>query len=468
MTKQEKYVWMTETDVRILVTKLSVPTIISMLITTIYNMADTYFVGHINTNATAAVGIVFPFMALIQACGFFFGHGSGNFISKELGMQRTKSAQAMASTGFFLSFGFGCLITITGLLFKSKFVYLLGSTEKIAPYAQDYLTYILIAAPFYASSLTLNNQFRFQGNAVYGMVGIGIGGILNVILDAVFVFVFNMGISGIALATAVSQIVSFFILFAGTFNENNISIKFCDFKPCGLFLTEILKGGAPSLFRQGLGSVANLSMNYAAKTYAFLSGYDKEAAIAAMSIVGKITHLAYSTVIGYGQGFQPVCGFNYGAKKYKRVKSAYFFSVCVTTVFMIFAGILFFVFAPNLVGFFNDDIASVKNQVILIGTKTLRITCLTFPFVGFLTLSNMMMQNLGMAVRASLLAMSRQGLFYIPLVFILPKFFGFLGIQMCQAISDFLSVIISAVLTYGVLVSLGKDETKELARKVSV
>ena len=456
MTQEEKFVWMTQTDVRVLITKLSIPTIISMLITTIYNMADTYFVGHINTNATAAVGIMFPFMALIQACGFFFGHGSGNFISKELGMQKTESAQSMASTGFCLSFGFGCIITLTGLLFKTQFVYLLGSTEKIAPYAEDYITYILIAAPFYASSLTLNNQFRFQGNAFYGMVGIGTGGILNVILDALFVFVFDMGISGIALATAISQIVSFSILVFGTFNKNNISIKIFDFSPNKLFLTEILKGGAPSLFRQGLGSIANLSMNYAAKTFAFVSGYDTEAAIAAMSIVGKITHLAYSTVIGYGQGFQPVCGFNYGAKKYKRVKSAYYFSVCVTTVFMIFMGVLFFICAPKLVGFFNDDVASIKNQVVLIGAKTLRITCLTFPFVGFLTLSNMMMQNLGMAVRASVLAMSRQGLFYIPLVFVLPRIFGFLGIQMCQAISDFLSVIITAVLVYGVLNSLAE------------
>ena len=451
MTQYEKFIKMTQTDVRILVSKLAIPTIISMLITTFYNMADTYFVGHLNTNATAAVGIVFPFMTVIQACGFFFGHGSGNFISKALGSQKTENAAKMASTGFFSALFFGVLIFAAGTAFKSEFVYLLGSTEKIAPYAEEYLQYILVGAPFYASSLVINNQFRFQGNAVYAMAGIAAGGVLNVALDPLLIFTFGMGIKGAAIATSLSQTVSFVILLMGTKNPENISISFKNFTPCGKFYKEILKGGAPSLLRQSLGSFTTLSMNYSARAFSVAAGFDREAAIAAMSIVGKVTHFAYSTVIGYGQGFQPVCGFNFGAKKYDRVKKAFRFSVLVTTCFMIVAGVLIFAFAPQIISIFNDDVPSIRAQVIEIGARTIRITSLTFPLVGFLVLSNMMMQNLGLAFRASFLAMSRQGLFYIPLVLILPRIFGFLGIQMSQAISDVLSMVVSVPLTYGVL-----------------
>ncbi len=450
MTQEEKFKKMTTADVRVLVSKLAIPTIISMLITTIYNMADTYFVGHINTNATAAVGIVFPFMAVTQACGFFFGHGSGNYISKELGQQNTKDASKMASTAFFTSLTFGFMILIVSMIYKTDLVNLLGSTDKIRPYAIDYLKYILIGVPFYSSSLTLNNQLRFQGNAVYAMVGITAGGILNIALDPILIFGFNMGIKGAAIATSASQIVSFVILYIGTTRPNNIHISFKEYTPCKLYFKEILKGGAPSLLRQSIGSVTNVAMNFSAKAFCIYAGFDKEAAIAALSIVAKVTMFIYSVIVGYGQGFQPVCGFNYGAKKFKRVKDAFFFSIQVTTVFMIVMGIIFAIFAPNIIGFFNNDISQVRSQVINIGARTLRFTCMTFPLMGFLVLSNMMMQNLGIAVRASLLSIARQGLFYIPLVMILPRLFGFTGIQMCQAVSDVFALIISIPLTISV------------------
>lgn len=463
--QEEKFIKMTETDVRVLVSKLAIPTIISMLITTFYNMADTYFVGHLNTNATAAVGIVFPFMTVIQACGFFFGHGSGNYISKALGSQKTQNAEKMASTGFFSALILGLLIFAVGTVFRSQIVVFMGSTEKIAPYAEEYLQYILIGAPFYASSLVLNNQFRFQGNAVYAMCGIGAGGVLNVILDPLFIFTLDMGIKGAAIATALSQIVSFFILLAGTRRADNIAIGFKNFTPCKAFYGEILRGGAPSLIRQTFGSFTTFSMNYSAKAFSVAAGFDKEAAIAAMSIVGKVTNFAYSTVIGYGQGFQPVCGFNYGAKKYERVRKAFSFSVFVTTCFMFVAAVAVFVFAPQIIGLFNDDVEYIRRQVIEIGALTLRITSLTFPTVGFLCLSNMMMQNMGLAFRASFLAMARQGLFYIPLVLILPRIFGFLGIQMSQAVSDIFSMAVSLPLTYAVFkneLSVKKSDEKEL------
>ena len=458
MTQEEKFKQMTETDVKVLVSKLSVPTIISMLITTIYNMADTFFVGQINTAATAAVGIIFPLMATVQAFAFFFGQGSGNYISKELGSQKADNAEKMASTAFFSALLFGILILVFGSIYKTPLVYLLGSTDKIAPYAAEYMQYILIGVPFYISSLVLNNQYRFQGNAMYGMIGISAGAVLNIILDPILIFSFDMGIKGAALATSVSQITSFLVLLAGTRRPDTISISIKNFTPCFAFYKEITKIGLPSLLRQGLASVTNLTMNYSAKIFCVAAGFDKEAAIAAMSIVGKITFLAYSVVIGFGQGFQPVCGFNYGAQKYERVKKAFWFSVAVTTCFMIVAGIILYALAPYVVAVFNDDVPYIKAQVIDIGVRTLRITCLAFPLVGFLVLSNMLMQNLGIAFRASILAMARQGLFNIPLMLMLPRAFGFLGIQMSQALSDVLSMIISVILTWNVLKKLAKNE----------
>lgn len=452
---------MTETKISTLVSKMAIPTIISMLITTFYNMADTYFVGHLNTNATAAVGIVFPLMAIIQACGFFFGHGSGNYISKKLGQQQTEDATKMAATAFFSALIFGAVFMVFGTIFRTPLVYLLGATDKIAPYAVDYMQFILIGAPFYAASLVLNNQFRFQGNAVYAMIGITAGGVLNVILDPLFIFGLGLGVKGAAMATALSQFTSFCILLSGTFNPANISIKFKNFTPCKEYYTQILKGGAPSLLRQSLGSVTTISMNYSAKIFCVAAGFDKEAAIAAMTIVGKITMFAYSVVIGFGQGFQPVCGFNYGAEKYDRVKKAFWFSVTVTTCFLFVAGILVYIFAPQLVGMFNSDIPEIRNQVISVGARTLRFTALTFPLVGFMVLSNMMMQNLTLAFRASFLAMARQGLFYIPAVLILPHFLGFVGIQMSQMVSDAISFIVTIFLTTGVL----KDLTEKAKNK---
>ena len=454
MTREEKFKQMTENKVSSLVSKMAIPTIISMLITTFYNMADTFFVGHLNTNATAAVGIVFPLMAIIQACGFFFGHGSGNYISKKLGQQQTEDATKMAATAFFSALIFGAVFMVLGTLFRTHLVYLLGATEKIAPYAVDYLQFILIGAPFYAASLVLNNQFRFQGNAVYAMIGITTGGIINVVLDPIFIWGLGLGVKGAAMATALSQFISFCILLSGTFKPVNISIKFKNFTPCKEYYMQILKGGAPSLLRQSLGSVTTVSMNYSAKIFCVAAGFDKEAAIAAMTIVGKITMFAYSVVIGFGQGFQPVCGFNYGAEKYDRVKKAFWFSVTVTTCFLFVAGILVYIFAPQLVGMFNGDIPEIRNQVINVGARTLRFTALTFPLVGFMVLSNMMMQNLTLAFRASFLAMARQGLFYIPAVLILPHFLGFVGIQMSQMVSDGISFIVTIFLTVGVLKDL--------------
>ena len=251
--QEQKYKLMTETPIKPLVCKLAVPTIISMLVTSFYNMADTFFVGRIGTSASAAVGIVFSLMAIIQATGFFFGHGSGNYISRALGRQDNESAAQMAATGFFSALIAGLVIMVLGLIFLDPLAIALGSTETILPYAKDYMRIILIGAPFMTSSLVLNNQLRFQGNAVYGMVGITSGAVLNIALDPLLIFVFDMGIAGAALATVISQFVGLCLLWIGSRRGSSIAIRLRNFRPSLMLYQQMTKGGAPSLLRQEIG-----------------------------------------------------------------------------------------------------------------------------------------------------------------------------------------------------------------------
>ena len=308
MSQDEKYRMMTENPIPGLIGRLAVPTIISMLVTSFYNMADTFFVGRIGTSATAAVGVAFPVMAVIQALGFFCGHGSGNSISRKLGAQENDAAGELAATGFFVGMILGLLVLVLGLLFLTPLSRILGSTDTILPYTREYLGIILVGAPWMTAQFVLNNQIRFQGNAFYAMIGVGTGAVLNIILDPILIFGFRMGISGAALATVFSQLISFFLLLAGVHFSGCIPIRLKNVRFHRERLREIAGGGLPSLFRQGLGSVATMTLNIAANPYG-------DAAIAAMSVVSRIFMFAISALIGFGQGFQPVCGFNYGAKK---------------------------------------------------------------------------------------------------------------------------------------------------------
>ncbi len=443
--QEKKLKTMTETPVKKLILKLAFPTMVSMMITSVYNMADTYFVAHIGqdaaaTSATAAVGIAFPLMAVIQAFGFMFGHGSGNFISRALGRKDMKDAEAMAATGFFSALFAGCMICLTGLLFLTPLVRLLGATKTIEPYAVEYVRFILIGAPWMTASLVLNNQLRFQGNAMFAMIGIGTGGLLNIALDPLFIFVFGMGISGAALATIISQLVSFALLFLGTRKSDNLNIRLRNFSPNGRYYLEILKGGSPSLFRQGIGSVSTACLNIACGAFG-------DPAIAAMSIVSRVMTFAASLVIGFGQGFQPVCGFNYGAKKYGRVREGYAFCVKYSTIFLLFASAALIAFAPTVMTLFRaDDAAVVKT-----GALALRLQAVTLPLIGMITIANMMMQTLAQTMRASLVALARQGIFFIPLILLLPVFFGLLGVQLAQPISDVLSFALAFLLQRGLL-----------------
>ena len=442
---EEKRVYMLETPVKKLVCTLAGPTILSMLITSFYNMVDTFFVGKLNTQATAAVGIVFSLMAIIQAVGFFFGHGSGNYISRKLGAKETEEAEKMAAVGFFSAFIAGAVLMVVCLIFVRPLAYALGSTETILPYTVTYLWIILLGAPAMTSSLVLNNQMRFQGSAFYAMIGIVSGAVLNMVLDPLLILVCNLGIAGAAIATTISQYVSFILLLIMIRRGGNMQIRFCNFKPNIHFYKEIIRGGMPSLCRQGLASVATICLNHTAGMYG-------DAAIAGMSIVSRISMFANSALIGFGQGFQPVCGFNYGAGKYKRVLEAFWFCVKYAFLFLIVVGITGFIFAPGLVSLFRDDV-----DVIAVGTAALRYQVIAFPLNAWIVMCNMMLQSIGKGLKASIVASARQGLCFLPLILILPHFLGLTGVEICQAVSDVFTLMISVPIGLSVIREMQKQ-----------
>ncbi|WP_278841922.1 MATE family efflux transporter [Holdemania filiformis] len=439
-TQEEKYKTMTEKPVSSLICRLAVPTIISMLVTSFYNMADTFFVARIGTSATAAVGVSFALMAIIQAFGFFCGHGSGNYISRKMGQHRFDEAQQMAATGFFTALALGTVIFLLGEILIDPLCRILGATETILPYARQYLRLILIGAPYMTASLVLNNQLRFQSSAFYAMIGIASGAVLNIGLDPLFIFVFDMGVSGAALATIISQFVGFVLLLKGTTQGGNLRIRLRNVTFSKYYYSQIINGGMPSLCRQGLGSVATICLNLMAGPYG-------DAAIAAMSVVGRVMNLAASVVTGFGQGFQPVCGFNYGAFLYDRVKEGFWFCVKVATVILIVLSAAGYLLAPQVIQLFSKN----DPQVITIGTQALRWQCLTFPLCGWITICNMMLQTIGKSFRASLLAMSRQGLFFIPAVLLLPALIGIQGVEIAQPIADVCSFVLAIPLQLSVL-----------------
>ena len=444
--QEEKFHKMTETPVGTLICQLAVPCIISMLITSFYNMADTYFVGMLKSNsATGAVGVVFSMMAIIQAVGFFFGQGGGNYISRQLGSHHVEEASKMAATSFFFAIIAGALICVFGLLFLEPLTYLLGSTDTILPYAMSYLRIILIGAPWMTASIVLNNQLRFQGSAAYGMVGIASGAVLNIALDPILIFVFDMGISGAALATIISQFVSFCILLRQCTKGGNISIRVRNFAPSCTHLRLITQGGLPSLGRQGLASLATICLNRAAGPYG-------DAAIAAMSVVQRITMFGGSAMIGFGQGFQPVCGFNYGAKLYTRVLQGFKFCVKIACAFLLCVSLLGFIFAPELISLFRDD-----PQVIAYGARALRFQCVTYSLMSWIVMSNMMTQSMGMMIPATFLAVARQGLFFIPLVLTLPLFLDFTGVQITQSVADILTFSCAVPIQLSVIRKMKRD-----------
>ena len=444
---------MIETPIPKLILSLAAPTILSMLITSIYNLADTFFVGQISTSASGAVGVVSSLMAIIQALGFMLGHGAGSIISRSLGSQNTKAATRFASTSFFTALTFGLILAAIGLTTLPHFMMLLGSTETILPHACAYARPILIAAPLMMSSLVMNNILRYEGKASFAMIGLVTGGVLNMVLDPVFIFGFGLGTAGAGIATALSQSISFCILLSMFLRGKTVSqFQLSAVTRSPAEFGTILMTGLPSFGRQGLNSIGGMLLNIAARSYG-------DAAVAGMSIVSRIFMFIISVAIGTGQGFQPVAGFNYGARKYRRVEKACVFTMCASFCFLSVIIAACWFNAEALIKLFRDD-----PEVTAIALPAFRYQCFACFLQPVIVAGNMLFQSIGKSGRATFLACCRQGVFFIPLILTLPRMFGLLGIEICQPIADVLTFVVTVPFLFPFLHQLVKMEEAETAK----
>ena len=447
---------MTETPIPQLVLSLAAPTILSMLITSIYNLADTFFVGQISTSASGAVGVVSSLMAIIQALGFMLGHGAGTIISRSLGSRDTTAATRFASTSFFTALVFGVVLAVAGLGTLPHFMMLLGSTETILPHACAYARPILIAAPLMISSLVMNNILRYEGKASFAMIGLVTGGLLNIALDPLFIFGLGMGTAGAGLATALSQTISFCILLSmflrgKTVSQFRLSAVTREARDFG----RILLGGAPSFGRQGLNSIGGMLLNLAARGYG-------DAAVAGMSIVSRIFMFIISVAIGVGQGLQPVASFNYGARKYRRVRQAAIFTIEAAFCMLVVLVGLCWVNGDALIRLFRDDPA-----VTAVALPAFHYQCLAMLLQPIIVVANMTFQSVGASGRATFLACCRQGVFFIPLILILPRTHGLFGVEICQPIADVLTFLVSLPFLIAFLQQLGRMDDAEQSKTAS-
>lgn len=444
---KSQYEMMTAKPVPSLIIQLGLPTMVSMFVTSIYNMADSYFVGQINTSASGATGVVLGLMAILQAVGFMFGHGSGSIISRKLGQKDVENARTIAATGFYSALTAGFFFLIFGGLFVTPLMRLLGSTDTILPYARIYAICILAAAPALVSSCVMNNILRYEGRAFFAMIGLTSGGILNIFLDMFFMQKMGMGILGAGLATAISQYISWALLltmFILKKTQTSLNPKYAKFKFS--ILADIVTTGLPSLARQGLASISTMLLNNAAGTYG-------DAAIAAMSIVNRISMFIFSAVLGIGQGFQPIAGFNYGAKKYSRVRQGFFFTLIFGTIALGIASMAVFFNAGNCIQFFRND-----PEVITIGIPALHAQCIALFFVPFQVCNNMMFQSIGYKFNATFLSSLRNGLCFIPILLIFSFVWGLTGIQIAQAVADVMTSLICIPFTVSFFAKLPKEE----------
>ena len=430
--------------------RLAVPTIISMLVTAVYNMADTYFVARISTEASAAVGVVFSMMAIIQAMAFTIGMGSGANVSQALGAGREEDAKRLVAVGFFTAFAVGIVLAVAGNIDPEGLVVLIGATPECVPDAVAYARYIFMAAPFMMCSFVMNNHLRFQGMAMYAMIGISSGGILNMLLDPLLIFGLNMGTAGAAIATAISQTVSFTLLLTiANTRKGLLHYQFSNFKPTAAMYRKILYTGVPSLGRQGIAAVATIFLNRVARGIS-PDPIINNAAIAAMSISNKFVMFINSAVIGFGQGFQPVAGFCYGAGRYRRVREAYVYCGKVATIILLCLAAVAMVFSEQIIRLFRGE----DPMVVSIGTGALRMQLVTLPLWGFYVMANMCTQSIGYGLSSTVISSARQGIFLIPSVLILPALFGITGLQAAQPAADVLAFILAMIIMRRVLKKL--------------
>ena len=432
MTQTElHYKKMTRTPVEKLIIRLSIPTIISMLISNVYNLVDTYFVGTLGVSASGAVGVVFTLMTILQAIGFTLGHGAGSVTSRLLAQKDVKTASDYVSTSFFLALFSGLMLTLIGIPLSAPLMRLLGSTETILPYAQDYGVWILAAAPVMIGSLVLNNVLRYEGKAFYGMIGLTIGGVLNMIGDPICIYGLNMGVAGAGFATAVSQLISFIVLLVMHFKHAQSRISIRNVRLKGVLIGDIITTGAPSMIRQGMSSISSGILNNCAGSFG-------DACVSAMAITGRCQFFMLSIALGIGQGFQPVSGFNYQAKKYARLRRACRFTMLSGIGVLLVVCGLGCAFSPQLVALFQSD-----PEVLRIGSRALRFASISLIFTPINIAPNMLFQSAGLKLRALLTACLRNGVCFIPMLLILPPLLGELGVQLAQPIADVASSLLS-------------------------
>lgn len=455
--QDKQYIKMTETPVQKLVASLAVPTVLSMLVTNIYNLVDTAFVGTLGNSASGAVGVVFGYMSILQAVGFMCGQGAGSIMSRALGTKDIDRATKYTSTGFFMSMLLGAVIGLISFIVVEPLVYLLGSTDTIAPYAITYITWIIVAAPFQTASLTMNNLLRYEGRAKLGMVGLMTGAVLNIAGDAILMFGFDLGITGAAASTAISQMVSFTILLSMYLSgktQSKIRIKAVDFRleTSG----NIAATGFPSMLRQALNSIATILLNSNAAVYG-------DAAVAAMSVVSRINFFVMSLAIGIGQGFQPVSSFNYGAGKFDRVKRAYWFTFTLSEVILVVVAIPVILFAEPLIRVFRDDA-----QVVAYAVRALQLHCLALMLVPITMVTEMGFQSTGQRFWATVSSALRSGIIFIPLVIILPRIRGMAGVQEAQPLSTFIAFFICLFLSRQFLRQVDKAQkvTEDITEEI--
>ena len=423
---------MTETPVARLVSRLALPTVASMLAGTLYNAGDTWFVSRLGTSQSGAVGIVFALMAVLQACGFLFGHGAGSSIARRLGAGDAAGARVFASTGFFLALAFGALAGAAGLFFPTPLARLLGSTPTILPHAEAYLRWILLSGPFFAASCVMNNILRYEGRAAYAMLGLLAGSFLNLALDPLFMFVFGWGVHGAGAATAVSQAAGFCLLaamFRPGIAASRLRLRHVSLRPAVVW--QILAVGSPSLLRNFFGAIGPAVLNRQAAPWG-------DGAIAAMSIVGRVAFLLVAIAIGIGQGMQPVVGFNAGAGRRDRVRAALFFTMAAGCAIEALLAMPCALGAEKIVSWFRPDAA-----VVAVGAMALRAQMATLLPVTATIFVNMLFQSLGLAGRAAFLSVLRSGLCFLPAILLLPPLFGIRGVAWAQPVADLFAFAIS-------------------------
>lgn len=448
-----EYKRMTEAPLTKLVLSLSLPSIISTLMTSIYNMADTYFVSSLGDSAIGAVGIVYSIQSIIQAVGFGISMGAASLISRNLGAKKNDDANKYASSAFYMAMLCGAIIMGICFIDLEFMLDFFGSTSTIMPYAKGYATVILAAAPFACALYVVNSSLRAEGKAKFSMISMLCGAVINIILDPIFIFKFNLGVTGAALATVVSQIVNFSISISFYLRKKNI----ISLNPKNVSRTArdyflIFKTGAPTIFRQGLGSVSGAMLNVAVEPYG-------DAAIAAVSIANKIYMLLRGVLLGVGQGYQVVAGYNYGAKIYSRVKKSFYVAVFMGSVVSCTFALLIAIFPEQVMGIFKDT----SPDAIEIGARMLRMLSLALPFLAYSSYVNMMYQSLGFVWGATFLASCRQGIFFIPLILILPHFFLLDGILVVQALADALTFIVCLpCAVYFIRKRLSKEDAPKL------